>query len=272
LNPETAIFKKQAPNQLAKSRRFSAFQRILSFALEGGAGMDRYFLARPPKELFMRRIWTAALFVCSLALPALGLASTIYKDAAVKKLDGTIMVQKADGSPAIALQTGSVVEEGDSVTVYDGSWAILKTRKGDEIGFFGDTVAAFDQLDKEGGDREIRIILKHGTLLLKATDSSSQQSYFEIHTGSIVTSLGDSQQIVSYDPAQEHLQIQHIRGRISVFDKDGEHHLKDEASIWDWKSGSLVQTGDPDLMDNLDIVNFNRFFNGDPLLHPAPTY
>jgi hypothetical protein len=214
----------------------------------------------------------AALFFCLMALPALSLAATVYKDASVKKMDGTIMVQKADGSPVTAFQTGSIVEEGDAVTVYEKSWAILKTHKGDEIGFLGGTVAAFDQLDQEGGDREIRVILKQGSLLLKANDSSSQQSYFEIHTGSVVTSLGDSQLIVSYDPTQDHLQIQHIRGRISVFDKDGEHHLKAEASVWDWKNGSLVQTGDPDLMDSLDIVNFNRFFNGDPMIQPSPTY
>jgi hypothetical protein len=95
----------------------------------------------------------AALFFCLMALPALSLAATVYKDASVKKMDGTIMVQKADGSPVTAFQTGSIVEEGDAVTVYEKSWAILKTHKGDEIGFLGGTVAAFDQLDQEGGDR-----------------------------------------------------------------------------------------------------------------------
>ena len=215
---------------------------------------------------------TIAFLFCLTLLPSLVGATTVYKDAAVKQLDGTIMVEKADGSPTTALQTGSLVEEGDAVTVYDKSWAILKTHKGDEIGFAGDTRAAFDQLDQEGGDREIRILLKHGSLLIKSNNSSSQQSYFEIHTGSVVTSLANTQLIISYDPVQDHLQIQNIRGRISVFDKDGEHHLKAEASVWDWKAGSLVQTGDPDLMESLDIVNFNRFFNGDPLIQPSPTY
>ncbi len=215
---------------------------------------------------------TIAFLLGLILLPSFVGASTVYKDAAVKQLDGTIMVEKADGSPATALQTGSIVEEGDAVTVYDKSWAIVKTHKGDEIGFSGGTQAAFDQLDQEGGDREIRIILKHGTLLLKANDSSSQQSYFEIHTGSVVTSLANSQLIISYDPVQDHLQVQHIRGKISVFDKDGEHHFNADASVWDWKAGSLVQTGDPDSMDSLDIVNFDRFFNGDPLIQPSPTY
>jgi hypothetical protein len=219
----------------------------------------------------MRRA-TLVLFFCCWACPLFSSASTIYKDAAVKKMDGTIMVKKADGSPVTAMQTGSVVEEGDAVTVFDQSWMILKTRKGDLIGFSGDTVASFDQLDKEGGDREIRIILQHGTLVLRATDSNSQQSYFEVHTGNVVTSLGDCELIVSYDPAKDHMQLHHLRGRISVFDKDGEHHLKTQDAIWNWQNGSLVETGDPDLMDQIDIVNFNRFLNGDPMIVPSPTY
>ncbi|HVM32323.1 MAG TPA: hypothetical protein VMU88_04250 [bacterium] len=219
----------------------------------------------------MRRLTLVSLLGL-MACPLGASAATAYKDAAVRMLDGTVMVQKADGSPATALQTGSVVEEGDAVTVYDKSWLILKTRKGDEIGFTGDTVASFDQLDKEGGDRELRIILYHGTLLLKATDSSSQQSYFEVHTGNLVTSLGDSQLIVTYDPAKSHTRLQHLRGRISVFDKDGEHHLKTEGAIWNWQDGHLVETGDPDLMDQVDVINFNHFFNGDPLIIPSPTY
>ncbi|HET9870913.1 MAG TPA: hypothetical protein VFR02_10520 [bacterium] len=214
----------------------------------------------------------AAFILALTALPAWLAADTIYKDAAVRLLDGTVMVKKADGSPAEALQTGSVVEEGDAVTVYDQSWVVLKTRQGDQIGMLGGTVASFDQLDKEGGDRELRIILQKGILLLRAAGSSTQQSYFEVHTGNVVTSLGDADLIVTYDPAIEHLRLQHLRGRISVFDKGGEHHLKTEGAIWDWKDGVLQTQGDPDLMDQLDEVNFHRFFNGDPILQPSPTY
>lgn len=220
----------------------------------------------------MRGFWTVALLIGLTAFPALAGASPLYKDAAVRMLDGTIMVQKTDGSPATALQTGSVVEQGDAVTVFDKSWVILKSRKGDQIGFYGDTLASFDQLNQEGGDRDIRILLKHGTVMLKATDSSSQQSYFEIDTGSVVTSVGDSELIISYDPVKDHLEIRHIRGRISVFDKAGEHHFKTQGAIWDWDKGVLVRTDDPDLMDQLDIVNFNRFFNGDTLLQPSTPY
>jgi hypothetical protein len=218
----------------------------------------------------MRRL-IPALILFFLVSPGL-LRAEAYTDAKIKKLDGTIMVQKADGSPAFALQTGSVMEKGDVVTCYDQSWVILKDHRGDEIGLYGDTVVGIDELYQEGPDRELRLILQRGTLYLKANDSSSRQSFFEINAGSVVTSLDDSQSIVTYDPAQTHFQVQYIRGKMRVIDKDGEHKLTVEGSIRDWNNNSLVQTGDPDPMDPVQITNFDRFFNGDPLIQPTPTY
>jgi len=218
----------------------------------------------------MRRL-IAASILFFLTGPSL-LRAEAYTDAKVKKMDGTVMVQKADGSPAFALQTGSVVEKGDVVTCYDKSWVIFKTHRGDEIGLDGDTVVGLDELYQEGPDRDVRLILQRGTLYLKANDSSSRQSFFEINAGSLVASLEDSQSILSYDPSQTHFQAQFIRGKIRVIDKDGEHPLTVEGSIRDWKNNSLVQTGDPDPMDPLQITNFERFFNGDPLYQPTPTY
>jgi hypothetical protein len=77
---------------------------------------------------------------------------------------------------------------------------------------------------------------------------------------------------VTYDPTQPHFQVQYIRGKIRVIDKDGEHKLTVEGSIRDWNNNSLVQKGDPDPMDPVQITNFDRFFNGDPLILPTPTY
>ena len=218
----------------------------------------------------MRRL-IPALILFWLAGPGL-LRAASYTDAKIKKMDGTIMVQKADGSPDFALQTGSVVEKGDVVTCYDKSWVILKDHRGDEIGLYGDTVVGIDELYQEGPDRELRLILQRGTLYLKANDSSSRQSFFEINAGSVVTSLDDSESIVTYDPTQPHFQVQYIRGKIRVIDKDGEHKLTVEGSIRDWNNNSLVQKGDPDPMDPVQITNFDRFFNGDPLILPTPTY
>ncbi len=95
--------------------------------------------------------------------------STEYglNEARVDKLEGTIMVQKNNGSKPFALETGSTVEKGDTLTAYDQSWVILKTHKGDRIGMEGDTVMTVDEYYIEGPDRQIRLILNKGTFAVE---------------------------------------------------------------------------------------------------------
>jgi hypothetical protein len=55
---------------------------------------------------------------------------------------------------------------------------------------------------------------------------------------------------------------------MKVIDKENEQKLKLEHSEFIWKDGTLV--GDaPPAMDDLDVVNFNKFFDGDPRLEPT---
>src|SRR5580658_9065270 len=195
--------------------------------------------------------------------------STEYglNEARVDKLEGTIMVQKSDGSKPFALETGSTVEKGDTLTTYDQSWVILKTHKGDQIGIDGGSVVNIDEYYIEGPDRQIRLVLQKGSLLLKTSGCGSRQSFFEINSGSVVTSINDTHSILSYDPVKESLLVKYFNGKLTVIDKDNEQKFKVEHSENTWQSGKMAKA-EPDPVDELDVVNFNNFFNGDPRIAP----
>lgn len=200
----------------------------------------------------------------SLLFPAT-LAAEAFNEAAVNALSGTIMVQPADGSKPYALQTGSTVQKGDVLTCYDKSWVILKTHRGDQFGLEGDTVVNIDEYYIEGPDRQIRLILQKGTLLFRTGGCNSRQSFFEINTGSVVTSINDTRAILHYDPAKESLHVQYLSGKLTVIDKDNEEKFKTENTENTWTDGKMTAT-EPEPVDELDVVNFNRFFNDeDPL-------
>src|ERR1700677_2893660 len=122
----------------------------------------------------------------------------IINEMNVLKLNGTIMVEHADKTEPTALQTGSIVEKGDIITVYDDSWVILKTHRGDQIGLSGNTVVSIDECYMEGPDRQIRFLVQKGTLLLHTNGDDSRQSFFEINMGNVVASIDDVQAIMSY--------------------------------------------------------------------------
>src|SRR6185369_8080537 len=140
----------------------------------------------------------------SFTLFALGAAQSLwavtFNEADVVKLSGTIMVQHADGSKPTPLQTGSTVEKGDVLKVYDKSWVILKTHWGDRVGLDGDTEVVLDEYYIEGSDRQIRLVLNRGTLFLQTNGASSRQSFFEINTGNVVSSIGEVRAILQFDP------------------------------------------------------------------------
>jgi|GEM_PF-2212976 len=225
--------------------------------------------------------------------------STRYNlnEAMVEKLEGTIMVQHANDAKPSALQTLSTIQKGDVLYVYDKSWVILKDHKGDRIGFNGGTVVIVDEFYIEGPDRQIRLLLQKGSLLFRTSGCNSRQSFFEINSGSVVTAINDTQAILSYDPAETHLKVQYLRGKLSVIDKNNEHkfgvqpvigsHVVDvrdkktvadsenetleyipEGSEYNWKDGVLADKA-PSPIDELDANNFNRFFNGEPPLPPS---
>jgi hypothetical protein len=201
-----------------------------------------------------------------LVLPAaLGAKSQTYNEAVVEKLDGTIMVQHADGSKPTALQTDSTVQKGDIITVYDKSWVILKTHKGDRIGLDSGAVVVLDEYYIEGPDRQIRLLLQKGILLLKTNGCGSRQSFFEINTGGVVTSIDEVQAIMGYTGDKDHFRIQYFNGRLSVIDKDSEQKFKVEYTEHNWVSGKMAEE-EPVPIDEVDRVNYNRFFNAEPRL------
>jgi hypothetical protein len=188
-------------------------------------------------------------------------------EAQVDKLDGTIMVQHPDDSKPTALQTLSAIHKGDILYVYDNSWVILKDHKGDRIGIDGGTIVIVDEFYIQGPDRQVRLLLQRGSLLLKTSGCGSRQSFFEIDSGSVVTSVNDTQSILSYDPGKESLKVKYLTGKLTVIDKDNEQKFKVEHSENTWLDGKMAKA-EPDPVEEWDVVNFNKFFDGDPRLPP----
>jgi hypothetical protein len=205
----------------------------------------------------------------------------------VLRLDGTVMVKHADKSKPTALQTGSAIEKGDVITAYDQSWVILRDHRGDRIGIDGNTVVTIDECYIEGPERQIRLLLEKGTLFLRTNDADSRQSFFEINTGAVVTSLRDLEAVLSYDPAQSSLlDIKYIHGRINVIDQSHEETFSISTNDYDvstktesnvaanenrtplehtehtWQDGKMMET-DPIEMDHLDEINYYKFFDGE---------
>ena len=183
----------------------------------------------------------------------------------VDKLDGTIMVSHSNGSKPSPLETLSTVEKGDVLTVYDKSWVILKDHKGDRIGLDSGTAVVVDEFYIQGPDRQIRLVLQKGILLLKVSGCGSRQSFFEVNSGSVVSSINDSQSVLGYDDKKDDLRVQYFWGKMTVIDKDNEQKLKNEYTEHNWEKGKMLEE-EPIPVDELDRVNFNRFFSADPRL------
>lgn len=197
----------------------------------------------------------------------LGLSAKTFNEMVIERLNGTIMDQPADGSKPFALETTSVINKGDVLTVYDQSWVVLKSHNGDLIGLDANTVAVVDEFYIEGPDRQVRFLLQKGTMLFKANGRDSRQSFFEINTGSEVTAINDTRCILTYDAASEKLDVKYLAGHLTVLDKDNEEKFKVENSENFWKAGKMVAE-DPSPLDELDVINFNKFFEGEPRLKP----
>ncbi len=206
------------------------------------------------------------LAASALLLPA-GLSAKTFNELTIDKIEGTVMVQPADGSQPYAIQTGTTLQKGDTVTCYDKSWVILKSHRGDKIGVDSDSVMNIDEYYLEGPDRQIRLVLQKGSLLLETNGCGSRQSFFEINTGSVVTSINNTHSILSYDPAHESLSVKYFTGKLTVIDKDNEQKFSVEHSENSWVNGKMAKE-EPDPVDEVDVVNFNKFFNGEPRIAP----
>lgn len=208
----------------------------------------------------------------------------------VLKIDGTVIVEHADNTDPTALQSGSIVEKGDVITVYDNSWVILKTHRGDKIGMIGNTVVTIDECYMLGADRQMRLLVKKGTLLLRTNGDDSRQSFFEINLGGVVVSINELQAIFLYDPSKSFLDIKYIDGKIHVIDPNHDesfmiHHgeysgstksetdaandsgTPQEHTEHTWENGKMAQD-EPIPMEEIDEVNFRKFFDGEKLLIP----
>ena len=97
-----------------------------------------------------------------------------------------------------------------------------------------------DEYYIEGPDRQIRLILQKGSLLLRTNGCGSRQSFFEINAGSVVSSIDDTHTILSYDPAKEHLKVQYFEGKLTVIDKDNELKFKDMHTEHNWEGGKKI--------------------------------
>lgn len=195
-------------------------------------------------------------------LPSAGLAARVEKlHAAVVKVHGTVMVERAKNKKFEALQTKEIVERGDVVTVYEKSWVILKSPKGDILGLDGLTHVTFDELYKGGSDRQIRLNLHKGRLYIKAKKSGSRQSFFEIAAGSVLASLQKVRTLIVYDPKKASLEVQYYVGKIKVIDSAGEQTFPFPECKRIWENGKLTQE-DPLPLKEEEIYWFKEFFKG----------
>jgi hypothetical protein len=216
--------------------------------------------------------------------------AVIVNEMSVWKLNGTIMVQHADKTDPTPLATGGVVEKGDVVTVYDGSWVILKSRRGDKIGLDGNTLMTLDECYFEGPDRQVRLLLQRGTLMLETNGDDSRQSFFEINSGKVVTSIDQVRAILSFDDKKDAVDIKYIEGKIHVIDQTHEETFRTQQSEYNgytrsetsptedsgvpqehtehtWVAGKMAQE-EPIPMEEIDELNFRKFFDGEPRVVP----
>jgi hypothetical protein len=217
------------------------------------------------------RLQTLLGWVSVLALPSL-LWATAYNEMDVVDLQGTIMVQhaKASSTPT-ALMTGSTIEKGDTLTCYEKSWVILKTHSGARVGLDGlngPTVVNVDEFYLEGPDRQIRLVLQQGVIFLKTNGYGSKQSFFEINTGSVVTSVNDTQARLAFSPSDTSLTVQYFTGDLSVIDKDHEEKMLVNHCERHWKNGTMAEK-DPSPVDDIDWINYKKFFNSEPRVAPG---
>jgi hypothetical protein len=194
----------------------------------------------------------------------------VKTEAQVQDLDGTIMVQHPDQAAGTALQTGSTVEKGDDLKVYEGSWVILKTHRGDRIGLSAGTEVSVDEMYFEGPDRQIRLVLRKGSLFLRTNDSSSRQSFFEIQAGNQVLSIGDCEARLDLDPQTQRMRIQYLKGKVRVIDQEKETKFSTEHTEQFWDSGRKTE-GEGAVLDEVAVLNFRRFFDGKPPVETPDT-
>ncbi len=206
-----------------------------------------------------------AVLLAALIPVALHAVKPPSTEATVHKVEGTIMVEHLPGSgekEKLALQTNAVVSKGDIVTVYDKSWVILRTPKGDLIGLLGPAVAAFDELYKEGPDRQVRVLLKSGQAFIKSKNSGSRQSFFEVHTGPLVSSFGAAKAFLEFDPKDNRVEIRYFGGKLKTLDAQKEHkYYLDSRRVWE--KGQITQKDPAPLPLNASL-DFKNFFEGKP--------
>jgi hypothetical protein len=206
------------------------------------------------------------IYCCSFLAPSKSHADGAILYAKVIQLNGTIMIHRPTsmGTTIIPVETGTKVFRKDTLYVYDKSWMILKSPIGDLIGFDGkngETIASFDELYKVGPDREIRILLKQGELLIRAQNDSSLQSFFEIHAGTVVSEIKQGNFVFKYHRQKSILKVQMLQGHILCVDPQAESQLIDYSQRI-WIHGKLTKPNP--LPISSKTINYfqNIFFNG----------
>jgi hypothetical protein len=209
----------------------------------------------------------------SFRIPAVLLALTLLSSVSqareeklyvdVHKMDGTIMVDRAKDQKKEALQTREVVERGDVVTVFEKSWVILRSPKGDLIGLEGPTKVTFEELYKGGSDRQIRMNLHYGRTYLRSRKAGSRQSYFEVSAGGCMVQLQKCKLLVSFEPKKSILEVQFHEGndKTMVVDSVGEKLFPFRECKRVWENGKTSQE-DPAPLDEKEILAFKDFFKG----------
>lgn len=207
------------------------------------------------------RLIAALLILALVPAWAQSREEKLYLD--VLKLDGTSMVSRAKDQKPEALQTKEVVERGDTLTVYEKSWVLLKSPKGDLVGVAGPAKVVFEEIYKGGSDRQLRILLNQGNLYLKSVRAGSRQSFFEVAAAGLVVQLERCKLMVAHDPAKKRVEVQFHDGNTKtlVVDAEGEQVFPFRECKRVWENGKMTAE-DPLPLDAKEILAFKDFFQG----------
>lgn len=143
----------------------------------------------------------------------------------VEYIHGTVELFEASSNTSTSLSSDSVVPRGAKIRVLDQSYLILKSPKGDKIGVDAGTEVDFDEIYASGPDRQLRLLLRSGRLLIQSKPSKSFQSYFEVHAGNIVFIPWKSKTILTRAPEENVFEVQFLGGdkpKIDSVDREGE--------------------------------------------------
>jgi len=162
----------------------------------------------------MKKILLALVFVL-VCVPKNSTAQWLFDQNAVfVSVDGKVTVTDTRGTTRLA-EKDSEAYEGETVKTAESSKAVLRFFDGSTLGLNADTQLVISSL-KHPADKqkEIHFTLMAGWVLARVQKLMTASSLFEIEAGGVVCGVRGTQFSVSYEPAQESIDLKVIEGTV----------------------------------------------------------